>query len=77
MYYLLMLVVCLCDVCIVVSRVDFLILYLLMFVAQLLPFRNVPFDCEEEDIADLFSQFGEIVYCKQVINQDTGVPKGM
>jgi nucleolar protein 4 len=38
--------------------------------------RNVPFDCEEEDIEELFAQFGEIVYCKQVINPDTGVPKG-
>ena len=42
----------------------------------MLVFRNVPFDCEEEDIEELFAQFGEIVYCKQVINPDTGVPKG-
>ena len=38
--------------------------------------RNLPFDCGEEDISDAFAEFGDIVYCKQVINQETDIPKG-
>ena len=39
--------------------------------------RNLPFDCGEEDISEAFAVFGDIVYCKQVINHETDVPKGM
>ena len=38
--------------------------------------RNLPFDCGEEDISEAFAVFGDIVYCKQVINHETDVPKG-
>ena len=38
--------------------------------------RNLPFDCVEEDISDTFAEFGDIVYCRQVINRETDIPKG-
>jgi len=38
--------------------------------------RNLPFTCEEEDVVELFSQFGAVNYAKLVIDRASGVPKG-
>ncbi|XP_067674019.1 RNA-binding protein 28-like [Haliotis asinina] len=38
--------------------------------------RNVPFRCEEEDLQDVLSDFGNIVYCKLVMDPYTQHPKG-
>ncbi|XP_048236674.1 RNA-binding protein 28-like [Haliotis rufescens] len=38
--------------------------------------RNVPFRCEEDDLQDVLSDFGNIVYCKLVMDPYTQHPKG-
>ncbi|XP_046583264.1 RNA-binding protein 28-like [Haliotis rubra] len=38
--------------------------------------RNVPFRCEEEDLQDVLSDFGNIVYCKLVMDPYTQHAKG-
>ena len=39
--------------------------------------RNVSFDSTEEALQDLFEQFGNIEYCKLVVDKRTGHSKGM
>ena len=39
--------------------------------------RNVSFDSTEEALQDLFEQFGDIEYCKLVVDKRTGHSKGM
>ena len=34
------------------------------------------FDTDEDDLHDMFSEFGDISYCKIVVNQQTGLSKG-
>lgn len=38
--------------------------------------RNLSFDTDEDDLHDMFSEFGDISYCKIVVNQQTGLSKG-
>ena len=38
--------------------------------------RNLSFDTDEDDLHDMFSEFGDINYCKIVVNQQTGLSKG-
>ena len=39
--------------------------------------RNVSFDSTEEALQELFEQFGDIEYCKLVVDKRTGHSKGM
>ena len=39
--------------------------------------RNVSFDSTEEALQDLFEQFGDMEYCKLVVDKRTGHSKGM
>ena len=39
-------------------------------------YRNLSFDTDEDDLHDMFSEFGDISYCKIVVNQQTGLSKG-
>ena len=39
-------------------------------------YRNLSFDTDEDDLYDMFSEFGDISYCKIVINQQTQLSKG-
>ena len=34
------------------------------------------FDTDEDDLHDMFSEYGDISYCKIVVNQQTGLSKG-
>ena len=46
-------------------------------VGYFLPYlRNLSFDTDEDDLHDMFSDFGDISYCKIVVNQHTGLSKG-
>ncbi|CAL1541094.1 unnamed protein product [Lymnaea stagnalis] len=38
--------------------------------------RNMPFNTEEEDLYEFFSQFGDVKYCKIVMDFLSGMPKG-
>ncbi|XP_065897360.1 RNA-binding protein 28-like [Dysidea avara] len=38
--------------------------------------RNLSFDTDEDDLTDMFTEFGNISYCKIVMNTQTGLPKG-
>ena len=38
--------------------------------------RNLPFEASEEELSDLFSRYGQIFYCKIVVDQQTGHSKG-
>ncbi|XP_078000315.1 RNA-binding protein 28-like [Glandiceps talaboti] len=38
--------------------------------------RNIPFDLEEEDLADTFTEYGQLVYCKLLTDPDTERSRG-
>ena len=38
--------------------------------------RNVAFDANEDDLRNIFGQFGKVVYAKLVLDKGTGTPKG-
>ena len=40
-------------------------------------FRNLPFDAEEEDVEELFSQFGDMNYCRIVRDPNTDFSRGV
>ena len=42
----------------------------------MLSYRNLSFDTDEDDLYDMFSEFGDISYCRIVVNQQTGLSKG-
>jgi len=37
---------------------------------------NLSFDTDEDDLNDMFKEFGDISYCKIVMNTQTGLSKG-
>ena len=37
---------------------------------------NLPRDLEEQDLADLFKPYGNVISCNLVLNKDTGKSKG-
>jgi nucleolar protein 4 len=43
---------------------------------QTLFLRNLSFDTTEKDVVDRFSEYGDVDYCKLVVDHDTGMPRG-
>ena len=39
-------------------------------------FRNIPFEAEEEEVAEAFEEFGDLVYTRLVIDKLSGRPRG-
>ena len=39
-------------------------------------FRNLSFDTEEEDLEDKFEEYGELAFCKIVVDPNTERSKG-
>ena len=37
---------------------------------------NLPFSATEEEVSDLFSQYGEVISCNLLIDRETGRPRG-
>ncbi|MFC1572786.1 RNA recognition motif domain-containing protein [Candidatus Eisenbacteria bacterium] len=37
---------------------------------------NIPFQCSEEDLNELFSAYGEVVSAKMIMDRETGRPRG-
>ena len=60
----------------IISTMLFLHLFILVYLLVCLPSSNLSFDTEEEDMFELFSELGEVVYCRMTMDTNSGRSKG-